>query len=257
VTSNSHKAINNLLSQIEELAIEEKFTFKGFKKSSKPDDKLNGKIIDDIGSVKKDYDYTNQLFAGTAWLFSDARLNQKIDYLFVDEAGQVSLANTLAMSTSAKNIILIGDQMQLSQPIKGTHAGDAGKSSLEYLLSDYDTIPTNKGIFLDKTRRLNYKICDYISDSFYDSRLKPHEITKERHVKLQSKSIQDEGITFLPMSHLNCSQKSDEEVKEINSMMKAAVGKSCKDSGTTKERKINLEDILIVAPFNMQVNNLS
>ena len=257
VTSNSHKAINNLLSQIEELAIEEKFTFKGFKKSSKPDDKLNGKIIDDLGSVKKDYDYTNQLFAGTAWLFSDARLNQKIDYLFVDEAGQVSLANTLAMSTSTKNIILIGDQMQLSQPIKGTHAGDTGKSSLEYLLSDYDTIPTNKGIFLDKTRRLNYKICDYISDSFYDSRLKPHEITKERHVKLQSKSIKDEGISFVSMNHLNCSQKSDEEVKEINSMMKAAIGKSCKDSGTTKERKINLEDILIVAPFNMQVNNLS
>jgi len=259
ITSNSHKAINNLLSQIEELAIEEKFTFKGSKISSKPDQRFNGKIIDDIGSVKKekDYDFANQLFAGTSWLFSDARLNHKIDYLFVDEAGQVSLANTLAISTSAKNIILIGDQMQLSQPIKGTHAGNAGKSALEYLLSDYDTIPPNRGIFLDKTRRLNYKICDYVSESFYDSRLKPHEITKERYVKLQSKTIKDEGISFISMDHLNCSQKSDEEVKEINSMIKDIVGKDCKDSGTNKERKINLEDILIVAPFNMQVNNLA
>ncbi len=257
VTSNSHKAINNLLNQIEDLAIEEKFSFKGFKKSSKADDKLNGKIIEDIGSIKNDYDYENLLFAGTAWLFSDARLNHKIDYLFVDEAGQVSLANTLAISTSTKNIILIGDQMQLSQPIKGTHAGDAGKSALEYLLSDYDTIPPTKGIFLDKTRRLNYKICDYVSESFYDSRLKPHQITKERYVKLQSKTIKDEGISFISMDHLNCSQKSDEEVKEINLMIKNIIGKNCKDSGTSKERKINLEDILIVAPFNMQVNNLA
>ena len=57
-----------------------------------------------------------------------------MDYLFVDEAGQVSLANTLAISTSTKNIILIGDQMQLSQPIQGIHSGNSGKSALDFYL---------------------------------------------------------------------------------------------------------------------------
>ena len=131
VTSNSHKAINNLLRQVENLA---DFEFKGFKKCSKKEDKLDGKFIVDINKVGKEGYDPYSLFAGTAWLFSDEALNQKLDYLFIDEAGQVSLANTLAMATSTKNIVLIGDQMQLSQPIKGIHPGIAGKSSLEYLL---------------------------------------------------------------------------------------------------------------------------
>ena len=254
VTSNSHKAINNLLRQVENLA---DFEFAGFKKGSKPEYKLNGKFILDKASVRReDYD-SYLLFAGTAWLFSDIDLNQRLDYLFIDEAGQVSLANTLAMSTSTKNIVLIGDQMQLSQPIKGTHPGIAGKSSLEYLLEGYDTIPSHKGIFLNETRRLNKKICEFISTSFYDSRLKSHTVTNERYIKLSLDKINDEGIIYVPMSHKNNSQKSIEETNYIKNLLSKIIGKRCKDNKNTKERKINLEDILVVSPYNMQVNNLT
>ena len=91
-------------------------------------------------------------------------MDQTLDYLFIDEAGQVSLANTISMATSAKNLVLIGDQMQLSQPIRGTHEGYAKLSSLDYILENRTQFP-EKGIFLRETRRLN-KICKYISDSF-------------------------------------------------------------------------------------------
>ena len=101
--------------------------------------------------------------------FSNVRMNQTLDYLFIDEAGQVSLANTISMATSSRNLVLIGDQMQLSQPIRGTHEGYAKLSSLDYILEDRDTISPEQGIFLRETRRLNKKICKYISDSFYDS----------------------------------------------------------------------------------------
>ena len=254
VTSNSHKAINNLLAQVEEVT---DFEFRGFKKISKKEDKLNGKFIEDINKVGKEGYDPYLLFAGTAWLFSNEDLNQKLDYLFIDEAGQVSLANTLAMCTSTKNIVLIGDQMQLSQPIKGTHPGIAGKSSLEYLLEGYDTIPPEKGIFLNETRRLNKNICEFISSSFYESRLKPHPVTNERHVKLKLDKIKDEGINFIPMSHENNTQKSIEESEYIKDLMAKIVGKKCKDNAVSKERNLELKDILVVAPFNMQVNNLT
>jgi len=209
-----------------------------------------------IDAKKDGYD-PYLLFAGTAWLFSDEALNQKLDYLFIDEAGQVSLANTLAVSTSTKNIVLIGDQMQLSQPIKGTHPGIGGKSSLEYLLEGYDTIPPEKGIFLNETRRLNENICEFVSSSFYDSRLKPHPITKERYVQLNLDEISDAGINYIPMSHENNSQKSNEESDYIKELLNKIIGKKCKDNNKSKERVLDLNDILIVAPFNMQVNNLS
>jgi superfamily I DNA and/or RNA helicase len=70
--------------------------------------------------------------SGTAWLFS--RFDQELDFLFVDEAGQVALANLVAMGVSARNIVLLGDQMQLAPPIQGIHPGRSGESSLDYML---------------------------------------------------------------------------------------------------------------------------
>ena len=254
ITSNSHKAINNLLHQIEKFALEENFSFKGMKKSSKDEDKLKGEIIKDVSGRMKEFPSEYLLHAGTAWLFSDPRWVSKMDYLFVDEAGQVSLANTLAISTSTKNIILIGDQMQLSQPIQGIHSGNSGKSSLDFLLGDYDTIPLSRGIFLGVTRRLNEKICDYISSSFYESRLKSHPVTKDRSVSLELKEIKDEGIFYLPVDHQDCTQKSDEEAKIIKDYYSKILGKNYTEDN--KKKKMSIENIMMIAPFNMQVNNL-
>lgn len=254
ITSNSHKAINNLLKQIEKFALEENFSFKGMKKSSKDEDKLKGEIIEDVSGRMKEFPSEYLLHAGTAWLFSDPRWTSKIDYLFVDEAGQVSLANTLAISTSTKNIILIGDQMQLSQPIQGIHSGNSGKSALDFLLGDYDTIPLSRGIFLGVTRRLNEKICKYISSSFYESRLKSHPITQERSVSLELKEIKNEGIFYLPVDHQDCTQKSDEEAKIIKDYCSKILGKNYTED--KQKKKITIDDIMMVAPFNMQVNNL-
>ncbi|MCL0044517.1 TM0106 family RecB-like putative nuclease, partial [Dehalococcoidia bacterium] len=124
------------------------------------------------------------LFAGTAWLFSRPGFRQELDYLFVDEAGQVALANVVAMATSAKNIVLVGDQMQLSQPMRGTHPGEAGTSGLEFLFGEHETIPPELGIFLDTTRRLHPNICAFVSSVFYEGRLKPHKITRNRSLIL-------------------------------------------------------------------------
>jgi len=255
VTSNSHKAIINLLSQIEELAEKDNFSFEGMKKYSKgkEEQKLNGNIIKDVDKIIS-FPEHYLLHAGTAWLFSDARYDQKLDYLFIDEAGQVSLANTLAIATSTKNIILIGDQMQLSQPIKGIHAGSSGKSSLDFLLEEQDTIPVSRGIFLSETRRLTKEICDYISSSFYESRLKPHMATEERSLSLELKNIKNKGIFYLPTDHTDCSQRSDEEANIIKDFYSKIIGKDSFDK--EKKKKISIEDIMVVAPFNMQVNTL-
>src|SRR5690606_9737764 len=76
------------------------------------------------------------LLAGTAWLFARPELQGNRDILFVDEAGQVSLGHLIAMARGARNIVLIGDQMQLGQPIQGAHPGESGLSVLDFLLGD-------------------------------------------------------------------------------------------------------------------------
>jgi superfamily I DNA and/or RNA helicase len=92
---------------------------------------------------------------GTAWVFSRPELAGRFDYLFVDEAGQFSLANSVAVGISTKNLIFVGDQMQLAQPTQGSHPGESGSSALDYLLNGHATIPPDFGIFLNVTRRMH------------------------------------------------------------------------------------------------------
>ena len=253
VSSNSHEAIKNLLSEIERQAKAEKFKFKGMKKSSSTN-LFKGEFIIDVIKDKPIDTKDFLLFGGTAWFFSNIRMNQKLDYLFIDEAGQVSLANTIAMATSSKNLVLIGDQMQLSQPIRGTHDGYAKLSSLDYILEDRDTIPPEQGIFLRETRRLNKEICKYISESFYDSRLIPHEVTQSRSIKLGLNNIKDEGIFLAPTDHFGNSQRSDEEADIIHNYYSKIIGKNFEDE--KGKNKLDINNIMVVAPFNVQTNNI-
>ena len=96
-----------------------------------------------------------------------------LDVLFVDEAGQMSLANVVAISGAARSLVLLGDPNQLPQVSQGTHPDGADASALEHVLAGRQTLPADRGLFLETTWRLHPKVCDYISEVFYEGRLKP------------------------------------------------------------------------------------
>ena len=253
VTSNSHEAIKTLLIAIEQQAVDQNYEFSGMRKS-KSSDKHEWKFIRNVTTGKPLNMDSYSLFAGTSWFFVDPRMNKTLDYLFIDEAGQVALGTTIANATSADNLVLIGDQMQLSQPMRAKHEGYARKSSLDFILEDDDTISTDKGVFLNVTRRLNKKICNYISTSFYDSRLTSDPITETRSVNLKLDPIKDEGLFYVPIDHNGCSQRSDEEADLVEKVFNKIVNKEYKSENITG--KISAKDIMVVAPYNAQANNI-
>ena len=265
VSSNSHKAINNLLEGVVRVAKEQNFVFRGAKKSTKgkTDSYFDGDYIDDVfdneeiwGTFGSDNDY--RLIAGTAWLFSDAEMDQQLDYIFVDEAGQVALANLVAMGASAKNIVLLGDQMQLGQPIQGVHPGRSGESSLEYLLNGMATIPAERGIFLGTTWRMHPDVCRFISDAVYDSRLEPEPNNAKQSLLLSDDAhpaLMPTGLRYVPIGHDACSQRSQEEADLVLQLVTSLLKQRYRDK-QGREHPMTLNDILVVAPFNMQVNLL-
>ena len=253
VTSNSHEAIKNLLIAIEEQATKQNFKFNGVRKTTRQN-KREWKFIQDKFEGKELNFDEYSLYAGTSWFFVDPRMNKTLDYLFIDEAGQVALGTTIANATCAKNLVLIGDQMQLSQPMRAKHEGYARMSSLDFVLEDNDTIPADKGVFLNVTRRLNKKICNYISSSFYDSRLTSDSITETRSVNLKLDPIKDEGLFYVPIEHTGCSQRSDEEADLIEKTYNKIINKEFKAGDTTG--KISAKDIMVVTPYNAQANNI-
>ena len=260
VTSNSHKAINNLLSAVEKVAERDSFVFKGAKKSSSPDSAIKGKFIADVWDTQQLVKGVSQysLVAGTAWLLTSAKLEQKFDYLFVDEAGQVSLANLLAMSTCARNIVLLGDQMQLGQPIQGVHPGESGKSTLDYLLKGEATIAPELGIFLKDTWRMHPDVCQFISEAVYDGRLEAEAKNANQRLVLKADAnpaLVPTGVKFLPVEHDGCSQRSDVEAEVVRSLFESLLLQGYVDRDG-KSYAMGLENILVVAPYNQQVNLL-
>ena len=65
----------------------------------------------------------------------------------------------------------------------------------------------------------------------------------------------DSGVMFIPVRHQDCSLKSEEEAEKIKQLIKLLLSSKYK-LATDKEKFISEEDILIIAPFNVQVNYL-
>jgi uncharacterized protein len=247
VASTTHKAIHNLLDEIVKAGL----SVRGLKKcsSGNPESVYEKGLIESEKDVEPFLDPDVRLLAGTAWLFARPELDQQLDYLFIDEAGQVSLADALAMGTSARTLVLLGDPLQLAQVSQGTHPGGSGASVLEHLLGDAQTIPEDRGLFLEHSYRMHPDVCRYISDAFYESRLEAAEECEQQSTGLGT------GLRFLPVEHEGNRRASPEEAARVREEFERLLGQEWTDAkGVT--RPLGLEDILVVAPYNEQVGCL-
>jgi hypothetical protein len=262
ITSNGHKAIANLMDEVAKQAFAIGFDLQGVKlQQTKNEFHVQADTIVPMPSSKffKEHVGEFHLIGGTAWAFSNENAIRLVDYLFVDEAGQVSVANLVGMAPSATNLVLIGDQMQLSQPTQGTHPGDSGKSVLEYLLEGKQVIPDDFGVFLAISHRMHPDVCNFISGAIYESRLHSHANTARRVLELPSSGTQyvtsPSGVLYVPVEHDGNAQDSDEEAQTIQLIVEELDRCKFRD-GKTSRPFDSSEDLLIVAPYNMQVRKL-
>jgi len=259
ISSNGHKAINHLLIHTAQYCKKE--GIEAYFACTKNTDEMLDKLGIDV--------YKNEAIAGhiqpacvigtTAWGFARNDLENAFDYLFIDEAGQVSVANLIAMSRATKNIILMGDQMQLGQPSQGSHPENSGLSLLDYLLHTTPTIPDSMGVFLGTTYRMHSAVNQFISDAIYEGKLESAPENDRQCIKVlegyQCILNKEAGILTVPVTHEGNTQASNEEVEQIVILANQLIGRmfTTKDNA---ERPIAWDDILFVAPYNHQVNKL-
>lgn len=252
VASTSHKAIHNLLDEIELGAKESGVRFWGLKKSTPGNDESvyesrHIKSADGIASFPVP---AVNLVAGTAWLFAREELEgAPVDYLFIDEAGQVSLADALAMGTSARNVVLLGDPLQLAQVTQGTHPPGAGASVLEHLLGEAPTIPPDRGIFLEQTFRMHPDVTGFVSDIVYEGRLRSAPGCERQWTAYGT------GLRYAPVEHDGNRRRSVEEAETVDAEINRMVGGEYQLSDGTS-RPLAHNDFMVVTPYNEQVRCL-
>jgi len=259
VTAVSHKVISNLLKATCEAAAEQNLNPRIVQRCDS-DDRCNHdfvKMAKDNDAVDRALaDNEAEIVAGTVWLWARPELADAIDVLFVDEAGQMSLANVLAASPAANSIVLLGDPQQLDQPQRGVHPPGAEASALSHLLNGRETIMADRGLFLGESWRLHPHICAFTSDVFYESRLTSRPENANQRLNA-AEPLAGTGLRFVPVEHNANQSDSPEEVARVAQLVELLL----RDDATWVDKKNNvrrmtLEDILIVAPYNAQVSLL-
>jgi len=197
---------------------------------------------------------THHLVGGSAWLWAREELEGLVDVLVIDEAGQFSLANAVAVSRCAAALVLLGDPQQLAQPSQAKHPDGADASALEHMLDGQATVPPGRGIFLDKTWRLHPALAEVVSDLMYEGRLESAP-GRERQALHAPEPWAGSGVRWVPVQHVGNEAASSEEAAVVGRIVGDLVGSAWVDSdGVT--HPIGLGDILIVAPYNAHVGRL-
>lgn len=230
VSSNSHAAIDNLLSSAVRSGCNSNTVWKIGTKSTQPsvccfksslrdlkvkaflkDENKNGRSIESApgflkSSNRKKPKATGALVGATCYQLSREDAEGKFDFLFVDEASQVPIPNFMSMATAANYAVLVGDQQQLEMPIKGAHPEVLEQSCLSFIVGEgVTTVPASHGIFLERSYRMNPDICQFVSESFYDHALSPALNCAENRLHLDTLKngnsellAKGHGIVFVP-----------------------------------------------------------
>jgi predicted RecB family nuclease len=189
------------------------------------------------------------VIGGTAWDFANPNRVPpgSLDLLVIDEAGQFCLANTIAVASAAANLLLLGDPQQLPQVSQGTHPEPVDGSALGWLVEDYRTLPTERGYFLESSRRMHPAVCAPVSALAYEGRLQPlSEITAARRL-----DGYPPGVHVVRVRHDGNATESPEEAEAIVTQIGALVGSAWTTEHGT--RPLTSADVLVLAPYNAQV----
>ena len=255
ITAVSHKVIGNLLDEVCRTAAKNGVPLKAVQKASEGSHCQHAAVIaeDNQGVCDALHAGAANVGAGSAWMWAREEMAGSVDVLFVDEAGQMSLANVLALSPAATSIVLLGDPQQLDQPQRGLHPLGAEVSALGHLLKGRATIAADEGVFLTETRRLHPDVCAFTSELFYEGRLTSRPENAKQRLNAGD-PLGGTGLRFASVEHTGNQNESPEEVEKVATAVECLL-----QAGATwtnkegKNHKLTLQDILIVAPYNAQV----
>jgi len=259
ITATSHKVIGNLIRAVQQAGAERPEVDLRIVQRGDADQIVDDPAVvrgKDAGDVRARLDDGRaNLAAGTSWLWATAKMVDAVDVLFVDEAGQISLANVLALSRATNSLVLLGDPQQLDQPLRGTHPPGAERSALAHILDGRATIPADRGLFLETTWRLHPQLCRYTSEVFYDDRLEA-EGQLDRQTVTAEPSLSGVGLRLLPVPTVGADNESPDEAAAVAELARSVVALGSWTDASGVERPIGWSDVLIVAPYNAEVGEI-
>ncbi|WP_104200766.1 bifunctional RecB family nuclease/DEAD/DEAH box helicase [Cryobacterium sp. Y29] len=252
VVAQSHAVVENLLGAIVTAGLDPALVGKVAKTGADPAQDAYTVLPKD-GQLLFALDHANSGFVigGTAWDFSNpARVpRHSLDLLVVDEAGQFSLASTIAASVGAKNLLLLGDPQQLPQVSQGMHPEPIDQSALGWVAAGHDVLSGTRGYFLAESRRMHPAVTAPVSRLSYGGRLRANPITSTRFLDGVTP-----GLHAVPVMHTGNAISSAEEAEAVVALVRNVLGRLWTDpTDRRSENPLSEADVIVVTPYNAQL----
>jgi len=254
VVAQSHAVVENVLHAVLKRgmlpeAIAKKPSAKYAKDSDWPFTLIDPKSAQDFYANSA----TGTVVGGTAWQFSSPEFAPPggFDLIVIDEAGQYSMANSLAVTHAAKRVLLLGDPQQLPQVSQGDHPEPVDESALAWLVGQDPTISQDRGYFLDQTWRMHPDLTRVVSELSYEGKLHSVPHTAGRYVE----GLRP-GLHTVTVPHTGNTVQSTQEADAVISLMNTLIGRDWRAKDNEPKRPLQAEDFIVVAPYNAQVHLL-
>ena len=245
VVAQSHAVVENMLGAVVEAGLDpERVGKKDTKETT-----ATWTAVTSPSAFINGHDGVGCVIGGTAWTFTGREIERdSLDLLVIDEAGQFSLANTVAVSIAAQRLLLLGDPQQLPQVSQGRHAEPIDESALRWIMDEHDSMPPALGYFLDTTYRMHPDLCALVSTLSYDDRLGAAEVAADRHLDGVTP-----GLRVVLVEHEDNSTSSVEEARQVVIEVADLLGRTWRSAeAPSSQRPLSQNDILVVTPFNAQ-----
>ncbi|MEU8898489.1 AAA domain-containing protein [Nocardia sp. NPDC048505] len=247
VVAHAHSTVENMLDAVVEIGVLPELVGKKDVEAVKPE-----WAVIDAGKYRRFLDnaVNGCVIGGTPADFADESLipHDALDLLVIADAGGFALADTVAVGSSARNLLLLGDPVPT--PSRGAHPEPVGESVLGWLAEGRAVLPAERGYFLDRTWRLHPRVCEPISRVCYDNRLRSNEtVTLARQL-----DGVPPGVETVLVEHYGNTTESVAEAKEVVRRIRVLLGASWTVGAVT--RRLHPHDIFVVAPYTAQVGRI-
>lgn len=256
VVAQSHAVVENVLDSVIRAGLAADLVAKAPKDAREPGDHAYTTIAKDgVAEFTAGHAASGFVIGGTAWDFANADRVPRgsLDLLVIDEAGQFSLAATIAASVAARNLLLLGDPQQLPQVSQGNHPEPVDASALGWVADGHDVLPPEFGYFLAESRRMHPAVAAPVSRLSYEGELHSHPVAS-----LRSLDGVSPGLTPIPVDHVGNATASPEEALAIVDLVAGLLGREWIEATdvAAPARPLVQRDLIVVTPYNAQLTTV-